>query len=310
MSEPVPYGSATAVEAAIREAARRASIHNRSTPISAHIRQEHFRRFLSRVFSEGEQSEWLLKGGTGMLARVPAARATKDVDLYRSGFSLNEALVDLRRLASVDLGDHFHFVYAGHTATLGGGDQPYTDGFRVVFDAYVGAQKRSQVKVDLVVGTGLTTQPTLQAPANGLPLPRLVSHDYRLYPVVDQIADKVCATMMMYSGRPSSREKDLIDLVVLAVTQPVNGSELGRAIRFETRRRRLDTIRTFNIPTAWGSSYAAMAKEIPLCSDFRTIDQATKLASAFLDPVLTRPVTSIQWSPQERQWVPAPRTSG
>lgn len=39
-------------------------------------------------------------------------------------------------------------------------------------------------------------------------LPRLVSHAYRLYPIVDQIADKVCATMQTYHDRPSSREKD------------------------------------------------------------------------------------------------------
>jgi hypothetical protein len=35
-------------------------------------RQARFDRFLSRVFAKGERSEWLLKGGMSMLARVPA----------------------------------------------------------------------------------------------------------------------------------------------------------------------------------------------------------------------------------------------
>jgi hypothetical protein len=48
--------------------------------VDAQIRQARFDRFLSRVFAEGEWSEWLLKGGMSMLARVPRSRTTKDVD--------------------------------------------------------------------------------------------------------------------------------------------------------------------------------------------------------------------------------------
>jgi len=33
-------------------------------------------------------SEWVLKGGTGMLARIPDSRATKDIDLFATGASL------------------------------------------------------------------------------------------------------------------------------------------------------------------------------------------------------------------------------
>jgi hypothetical protein len=70
--------------------------------------------------------------------------------------------------------------------------------------------------VDLAVGTGITGEVTTTEPANALDLPRLVRHQYRLYLVVDQIADKVCATMTAYNQRMSSREKDLVDLVVFA----------------------------------------------------------------------------------------------
>ena len=46
--------------------------------VDAQIRQARFDRFLLRVFADGEESEWLLKGGMSMLAREPRARTTKD----------------------------------------------------------------------------------------------------------------------------------------------------------------------------------------------------------------------------------------
>ena len=66
-----------------------------SVTVTERIRQELFRRFLSRLFAGGEQSGWLLTGGTGVLARAPSAHATKDIDLYRAGYTLDEALDDL-----------------------------------------------------------------------------------------------------------------------------------------------------------------------------------------------------------------------
>ena len=59
-----------------------------------------------------------LMGGTGMLARVPSTRATRDIDLYRRGFTLTQALDDLIRLAAIDLGDHFRFQYVSHTQAV------------------------------------------------------------------------------------------------------------------------------------------------------------------------------------------------
>lgn len=302
MADPKPYAAPAGVEAAIKDAARAASAADPSLTINERIRIEHFRRFLSRVFSEGEESEWILKGGTGMLARVPSTRSTLDIDLYREGFTLDQALDDLRRLASVDLGDHFRFVYTGHQASIGGEEQPYTDGYRVSFDVYVGAQKKTQVNIDLAVGVGVTAPVTSATPASGLALPRLTSHPYRLYPVVDQIADKVCATMADYHGRPSSREKDLVDLVVLATTQDVSGRALQTAIAHETRLRQMEPINRFVVPSSWGPAYAKMAKNVPYCADYRTVDHAIGLVGAFVDPALTGSVSESTWHAGTRAW--------
>jgi nucleotidyltransferase AbiEii toxin of type IV toxin-antitoxin system len=96
-AELEPYPSAAGVEAAIKDAARKAAAADPSLPVNERIRLEYFNRFLSRVFSEGDGSEWLLKGGTGMLARVPSTRTTLDIDLFHNGFTLDQALADLQR---------------------------------------------------------------------------------------------------------------------------------------------------------------------------------------------------------------------
>ncbi|PZF86441.1 nucleotidyl transferase AbiEii/AbiGii toxin family protein [Jiangella anatolica] len=296
------YSSAAGVEAAIKAAARRAAAADPSLNVDERIRLEHFHRFLSRVFSEGEDSEWVLKGGTGMLARVPSARATHDVDLYRRGFTLDQAMADLRRLAEVDLDDHFRFAYTSHSRSVGGDGQPFTDGYRVMFDVFVGVKKVSPLRVDLVVGAGITAEITTMEPASSLDLPRLVGHPYRLYPVVDQVADKVCATMTIYGERRSSREKDLVDLVVLAVTQDVDGAALGHAIASETRRRMMEPFGHFALPADWGRGYARLARSVPSCSEHRTVALARELMERFIDPALDGSARRKSWSHDDLAW--------
>ncbi|MCZ3386533.1 MAG: hypothetical protein LH630_06120 [Actinomycetia bacterium] len=66
MDDVEPYLTAAGVEAAIKEAAKKARAADPSLTVNERIRLVHFNRFLSRVFSEGAESEWLLKGGTGL----------------------------------------------------------------------------------------------------------------------------------------------------------------------------------------------------------------------------------------------------
>ena len=84
-----PYPDARAVEMAIKTAAQATFVVDSSVSVSERIRQAYFDRLLCRVFSEGPSSQWVLKGGTGMLARVPNARATMDIDLFVNGYTLD-----------------------------------------------------------------------------------------------------------------------------------------------------------------------------------------------------------------------------
>lgn len=302
MAEANPYPTPGGVEAAIKDAAKKASAADPSLTTGERIRMAHFDRFLSRVFSEGDQSEWLLKGGTGMLARVPSTRATGDIDLYRNGFTLDQAVADLRRLASIDLGDHFTFAYVGAKTITAVDSQPYTEGYHVSFDVQIGLKRMGTLGIDLVVGPGVTSEVTTVEPANRLSLPRLISNPYRLFPIADQIADKVCATMTIFGSRASTREKDLVDLVVFAVTQDVDGTALGHAITTEGRRREMQPISHFTVPSTWGATYAKLAKPIPYCADFPTVALAAELVARFIDPALDGTANGRAWSHQHLAW--------
>lgn len=297
-----PYGTARGVEAAIKDAAKKAAKADPSLDTNKRIQLEYFNRFLSRVFSEGAESEWVLKGGTSMLARIPSTRSTRDIDLYRQGFTIEQALADLKRLAAIDLGDHFRFEYEGHETSIGSDAQPYTEGYRVTFNIFIGVTGKGSLRIDLAVGAGMTDQVTTATPATALELPRLTSNPYRLYPVVDQIADKVCAAMADYEGRPSSREKDLVDLVVFAVTQDIDGDALTIALDTERRRRQMESFSAFVVPSTWGPGFVKLSRSVPHCSDYRTVGAAAELASQLIDPALTGLASGKRWTRKERRW--------
>lgn len=302
LADVTAYPTPAGVEAAIKDAAKRAAAADPSLNINERIRLAHFDRFLCRVFSKGASSEWLLKGDTGILARVPSSRPTVDIDLYRDGFTLDEALADLQRLAAIDLRDHFAFVYVGAKEAAPGDVQPYTKGCHVTFEVFIGAKLLGKLGIDLVVGAGITSEATTAEPASRLDLPRLVSNAYRLYPVVDQIADKVCAAMTEYKGKASSREKDLVDLVVFATTQDIDGASLRIAISTEARRRQMDAFDHFAVPPTWGAGYAKLSRSVPYCASYRTVDLANALVSLLIDPALSGDADGRTWSHESLGW--------
>lgn len=296
------YQNPRAVESGILAAARKLSSVDPSISVNDRIRQEYFRRFLSRVFSDETDVEWILTGGTGVLARIGSARTTRDIDLLRRSQTLDGALGDLKRAAELDLGDFFRFEYVSHESSVGGDQQDYTEGVQVLFGIYVGVSKRGTLKVDLVTNVIVTGTATMAAPANGLELPKLRSHDYRLYPVVDQIADKVCATLGEYNSGHSTREWDLVDLVILATSMAMDSDGLLRALQMEADARSLQLPRAFQVPRTWGARYAKDAKAVPACAQYRTVDAAMILMRSFLDPVLRGDASGKTWDPAIQSW--------
>lgn len=312
MSDETSYGDWRALELAIKDAAkkraRQAGAGISATTVDAQIRQARYDRFLSRVFANGEESEWLLKGGLSMLARVPRTRTTKDVDLAAPhAADLHGAEQALSALVAVDLGDHLTFRLIRSISTGLGDNQIGTETRRLIYGCF-DVDNDSQVDtvtVDVVVGPEPTGTPEIVEPANRLLLARpLIAHSYRLFPVTDQIADKVCATMSTnYAGnKRSSRVKDLVDLVVLAQYQTIILGELRAAITTKLAISGMEPFHHFDIPADWKRTYPATAKGVPLAQTY-TAETAASLVARFIDPALTNDPEPAEWDPHELQWI-------
>ncbi len=179
MTEHDGYADWRSLELAIKDAAKKAARQAgpgvSAASVDAQIRQARFDRFLTRVFAQGEQSEWLLKGGMSMLARVPRSRTTKDMDLAaQHATNLAEAERALTGLVDVDLGDHLTFRLIRSTPAGLGDNQPGVATRRDVF-ACIDIDDDTQIDtvvVDVVIGPPPVGRPEVVEPANRLHLRR------------------------------------------------------------------------------------------------------------------------------------------
>lgn len=234
------YGDPQALRQALSDRLRRLAAERPGVQLSDLHRQFAYDRLLCRVFS-GDPDRWVLKGAIAMLARLEGvSRHSLDVDLlYSSTDDLREAEDALRSAAARDLGDQFRF-------TIGPGRLIAQVGrtLRVPVVAFVGASEFASFRVDLVAGLTMTGVPERVPPIVPIDLPGLLRTLYRAYPVVDHIADKVCALLEVHqrSGHspiPSTRYRDLFDLVVFAHTATIDAQSLAAALHSEAVRRSL-----------------------------------------------------------------------
>ena len=296
------YPNGLAVEQAIKAAAKHEHQMNPDRDVNDIIRQMHYDRFLCRIFSEGEQSEWVLKGGSAMLARIPTTRRTLDADLFQEGYDLEQSLKDLKRLASVDLHDFFSFTFESAKPIAQGDNQPYLDGYRVSFAARIGTKQLSSLHIDLVTHTGALHEVEVMEPNNRIPLSKeLETYPYRLYPITNQIADKVCAIVERVNGRDSTRIKDLVDLTTVIITQDCDADSLQKALHNECRKRRLPFPLDFHIPSSWkNTQFKRTATNAPAAS--YNLEEAERLATQFLSILDDGSRTAQRWDHHNLKW--------
>lgn len=260
-------------------------------------RQVAYDRLLERLYLADDR--WVLKGAAALLARDLGMRATIDVDVYRAQ-AADDAELELRSAASQDIGDWFRFEI-GASGPVGDS----ADGVRLPAVAYVGATAWAQFHIDLF-GSDLrmTGQPDAVAPLALLLMPGVEQHGYRAYPLVDHIADKVVATFQLYGSgrRPSTRYKDLVDLVSIVCGVEVKAEQQLVALRSEASRRGVTLPERFDVPdrALWKPGYEAEARR-SLLTVGSTLDEALAIVRPFLDPLLKDSAGSV-WDPGRRRW--------
>jgi hypothetical protein len=212
------------------------------------------------------------------------------------------AEADLREAAGTDIGDWFRFEI--------GAQRPVRDaagGIRLPVTAFVGGTLWAAFDVDLV-GSDLrmTGDPEDVPPLARVVMPDVEQHGYRAYPLVDHVADKVCALFERHGATeaPSTRFKDLVDLVAIALAASVNAEAQMAALRSEAQRRGLRLPDGFTVPDrdVWERGYAAEAERSLLPVAHR-LDEALAIVRPFLDPLMDATALGT-WNPHEARWVP------
>jgi len=252
-------------------------------------RQVAFDRLLCRLFRQAD-SPWLLKGGYAMELRLRAARTTRDLDLAlrklpraakdRDGAGMRELLA---QASDVDLGDGFVFIIGEPTLELDAA--PY-GGSRFPVDARMAGRRFASFHLDVSAGDVLREPFELLEGQDwlgfaGIPKARLPAISRE-----EQFAEKLHAYTLPRKGRPNTRVKDLVDMLLLLEFGTIDQSRLAENIKATFRRRR-----THEVPSAlpapqssWEAPFGEMASACGL--DTNMAEQHRRLAS-FLAGILT-----------------------
>ena len=297
------YADPAALRQAINERLRALVREDSRLQLADLQRQFAYDRFLTRVFLAVDRDRWVLKGAAALLARLHGrTRHTVDVDLYREESGPEEAEAALRAAASRDLGDFFRFTLSpGRPVAQAGAAR------RVPVVAYLGATEFASFHVDLVTGIAMTGEPDEVPSLVPIELSGLETVRYRIYPIADHVADKVCALLELHPraagpSQVSTRYRDLADLAVIAHAEVVAAEDLRVALASEANRRGLSLPATLPTPTigAWRSGYARVARDVPSLAE-RDLEVALSTVRAFLDPVFEGTAAGV-WDPATMRW--------
>ena len=294
------YKTYRAMDQAVKAAAKTSG-----RDVNKSIQAFYHDRFLCRIFSADSPS-FILKGGQSMLACIPDARETRDIDLIGRTSDIDEALEKLIDAASTDLDDFVEFRFASKRPT--DTSQDYREGYTVAFETWLGGiSRKGTVSIDLVVDALPPEEFDVVAPVSRIEIDGIKTFNYLTNTSENRIAEKVCATMQDYNGRPSSRVKDLADLVTSMLNEKVDASKLSRLIAVECKLRQIKGISQFSVPENWKSTlsgnYAKLAKEANLPSEFWGVKDTEAAISTWLSPVFSGKASGKIWIPEEQRWL-------
>jgi len=235
-------------------------------------RQVAFDRLLCRLFANPD-APWLLKGGYAMELRIESARTTRDIDLAvrslpGSGGQWDDAAVRLllQDLANADLGDGFEFLIGEPTMDLDAA--PY-GGSRFPVEASMGGRNFASFHVDVSAGDVLREPFELLEGHDWLGFAGIAPSKVPAISREEQFAEKLHAYSLPREGRPNSRVKDLVDLLLLIESGTLDAERLRQCIDGTFRRRDTHPVPSplGAPPQAWAGPFAEMAGKCGLSQD-------------------------------------------
>lgn len=257
-----------------------------------------FDRLIVRLMTVAPD-RWILKGAVALQFRAgPGYRTTRDIDFSRRDDE-EAATSDLLAAQSVELDDYFSFAIEREgpidLADAGSAVRYHARAELAgrLFESFVVDVAFSErfEEPELIQGPDLLSFAEIRPVS--LPVVALEQH----------IAEKLHAYVTTYSrGRPSSRVKDLVDLVMIASMFSIQAGPLAKAIAstFAARGREAST-ELPPPPGDWRIPYRKLANEVGLSPD---IEAGYARAREFIDPVLNGSATAEAiWNPGAHNWI-------
>jgi hypothetical protein len=279
------YQTPTALRRALEDRLM-AAVRREGGDLQRMRRQVAFDRLLCRLFHETE-APWLLKGGYAMELRIDTARTTRDIDLAvrnppskKWDNAVSRGL--LENAASVDLKDGFEFTIGAPSMDLDAA--PY-GGSRFPVEAQMAGRRFASFHLDVSAGDVLREPFEILEGKDWLGFAGIAKAKLPAISREEQFAEKLHAFTLPRTGRPNTRVKDFVDMVLLFDSGKMDQARLGENIKATFRRRA-----THDVPAslpqpqaAWEPTFTELAAECGL--DENMTNHHHRLAS-FLANVL------------------------
>jgi Nucleotidyl transferase AbiEii toxin, Type IV TA system len=285
-----------ALEQRLRTEAQAAGV-----PLTRLRKEAAFYRLLARL-DDVAPGRWAFKGGLSLIARIgEQVRGTKDADANwrATRAELEEALSAIER---VDLDDWFVLTIGDAHEMLGEGDG---GALRYPSSASLDGRLFEQLNLDINIVGSLDPRP--------VELVILERHIFEFIgepplqlPMVtpaQQLAEKLHAFIRTYDGEPSSRAKDLFDMLVIA-----DLVRLPSAVALVDAARETFHVRTAawpppltHPPRDWAGPWQGFAVEYP--TRWADVTAAFVALREFWEPLFEERSTDAHWNPAQWRWI-------
>ena len=185
-------------------------------------------------------------------------------------------------------------------------EDEYKDGLRLLFNVFLGTKKKQRLRIDLVRDWVPEELTEMIVPADRMTIEGVATFDYRAIPVSYALADKYLGITDLHNGRPSSRVKDLVDIVLYATHCRVDEAQLRQKLEIEFRMRHRSLPDEFKIPLNWHGDYGAVYRKVALDAHVLetcpTLGSAESMGKLLYDPVFSGACRGLTWDPERLSW--------
>jgi hypothetical protein len=245
-------------------------------------RQAGFDRFLARLF-HGGVAGLVTKGGYSLDLRLESARTTKDIDFSFAGDldrhwdgTPDGLQAFVAEKMKNDLGDFMAFEVGNATLDLEGA--PY-GGFRFPVRVRMAGRRFAEFSVDIAAGDAWFEPHDMVELHGWFDFAGIPTTSIPVISMEQQLAEKLHAYTMQ-RGRPNSRVKDLVDMVLIVESNKLSTERLRQVAEatFAKREESEYPPQFAGPPDAWRSAFAMLAEE---CRIEKDIDQAADFVRSY-----------------------------